>query len=113
MTDLIATCALWTIIVLIILIELAGVAASVICAAKGKWITAAAGPWLVIYGIPFVAACRPARPDSWWARRRYDETMRHLAGTRWQPRARWRWRLEITAAALLLLALACATSAAP
>jgi hypothetical protein len=44
----------------------------IVCFLKGKLIWGVLG--LYIPPVAMVTACRLARPDSWWARKRYDET---------------------------------------
>jgi hypothetical protein len=47
-------------------------APALVTALKGHWLLFAAG-WLVIGVVWMIAAFRLARPESWWARRFYDE----------------------------------------
>jgi lysyl-tRNA synthetase class 2 len=51
--------------------------AGVVCALKGKWWMLAIG--LVIHLTWFIGALRLARPNSWWARWRYDDAQREAA----------------------------------
>jgi hypothetical protein len=44
----------------------------VVTALKKQWLLFAAG-WLTVGIVWWIAALRLARPDSWWARRFYDE----------------------------------------
>jgi hypothetical protein len=42
-----------------------------VTALKGQWALFAAG-WITVGIVWWIAACRLARPGSWWARRFYD-----------------------------------------
>jgi hypothetical protein len=55
--------------VLSILIVTVGVPAGITCS-KGRWVAFVLG-FLLVGIIWWVAACRLARPSSWWARRFY------------------------------------------
>ena len=54
-----------------ILVSLISLGFAVVCALKGKYITAVIGFFIVIVGI--VGAIRLAKPESWWANNRYDD----------------------------------------
>lgn len=89
---------------------LGATAAGVVCALKGKWFMGLLALPLAMTGVPFVGAARLARPDSWWARRRYDAAQSQRALDRWTPRSRSRVIGEIAAGvALLLVAFAFST----
>lgn len=54
--------------VLIVAYHLLSVATAIVCLAKGKWITGVVG--FLLWPVGLVGAARPARPGSWWDRRR-------------------------------------------
>lgn len=58
------------------------VAPMVITGLKGQWLLFAAG-WLTIGTVWWIAACRLARPGSWWDRRLYNEAKRQRARQRY------------------------------
>ena len=88
-------------------------AAGVVCALKGKWFVGLLALPLALTGLPVVAARRLARPDSWWARRRYDPTQYQAALDRWSPRSRTRLVGEVAAGTCLLLVAFALSTAAP
>jgi hypothetical protein len=88
---------------------LGSVAAGVLCVLKGKWLVGLLALPLAMTGVPVIAAVRLARPDSWWARRKYDSSRADVALQRWAPRSRKRLVAEILMGSLLLL-VACAFS---
>ncbi len=61
---------------------LLGVAPATITALKGQWLLFSAG-WLTLGLVWWIAALRLARPDSWWARYRYDEAKLARARSRY------------------------------
>ncbi len=56
---------------LIILFILLPIPAAVVAAMKGRWFLFVAG--FIFSGVWIVTSLRLAEPDSWWARRFYDE----------------------------------------
>jgi hypothetical protein len=53
-----------------------------ITALKGQWLLFAAG-WLTVGIVWWIAACRLARPGSWWDRRLYGPAKRRRAQRRY------------------------------
>jgi len=54
--------------VVIVAYHVLSVAFAVVCLAKAKWITGVVG--FLLWPVGLVGAIRPARPGSWWDRRR-------------------------------------------
>jgi hypothetical protein len=80
--------ATWWISVAWLLVALA---CSVVCLFKGKVLTGVLGVFVPVVG--WIGAVRVAKPDSWWARRRYpsDSRRRRRAERRFGPAYVARW----------------------
>jgi hypothetical protein len=85
--------------VAVVVLMTSWVASMVLCLLMGKYFIGILSLPHLATGMPFVAALRRARPDSWWARYRYS--VGHVV-TRWQVRTVTRRWLEVVAAFLLL-----------
>ncbi len=92
---------------------LGSVGAGVVCVLKGKWFVGILALPLAATGIPVAAACRLARPDSWWASRRYEPTLAAKALARWQLRSPRRIKVEILIAVVLLGLIALESTVVP
>lgn len=84
-----------------------------VCALKGKYASAILTLPLLLFGLPTVAAVRLARPDSWWARHRYDHDLRMQAEARWRPRTKRAVVLQVAGSALMLGVIVSLSSVAP
>ncbi len=104
------TAAAWLIALTLVFGSLAS---GVFCVLKGKWFVGILALPLAATGIPVVVACRLARPDSWWARHRYDSTTSARSLARWHPRSRRRLALQILAAVMLLVVIAAESTVVP
>jgi len=82
---------------------------AVICCLKGKWFVGILALPLLLTGVPAIAACRLARPDSWWAMHRYQFARQEQSRQRWKPRTKAQQALLIVLA-LAVLAVAVAES---
>ena len=60
---------------------LAWTACAVVTAAKGKWLLVAVDVFVGLFS--YVAAFRLAKPQSFWARKRYDDSTLHRAHLRY------------------------------
>jgi fatty acid desaturase len=97
----------------VILALLAVVACCAVAALKGKYFSSLAGFPLLIYGLPFVAAFRLARPDSWWASHRYDQAKQAASRSRHTIRTKRRITGQIVGGLLFLAAVIVMAPVAP
>lgn len=87
--------------------------AGVVCLLKGKWFVGILALPLAATGIPVAAACRLARPDSWWATRRYEPRRAAQALARWPLRSPRRIKIEILVAVVMLGLIALESTVVP
>jgi hypothetical protein len=74
------------------------------CCLKGKWVLGVLTRAIWPAPLALVAAIRNARPDSWWARNRYDAQKLAVVAARSNLRGRRRKFLEALVALALLIA---------
>src|SRR6266540_3485374 len=84
-------------------IVLGALACTVINVLKGKWFIGILSVPLFAFVVPAVAAKGPARPESWWARHRYEPSRIAELHRRFAPRSRRRLTLEIVGALFVWL----------